>query len=253
RQRHGSRRRRPAAAGAGRSPARPRPGPRCRSNWRGHAPWSTLWSESRFGERHPVDMKFFVDTADTGEIRELAATGLLDGVTTNPSLVAKSGRKFVDVIKEICAIVDGPVSAEVTATDYDAMVAEGRKLADIAENVCVKVPLTMPGLKACRTLSQAGSKVNVTLCFSAAQAILAAKAGATCISPFVGRLDDGGHDGTDLIRDIVQTYAQYPYFTTEVLVASVRNPVHFIEPPKLHPHDPTLPPPTLLPPSHPPL
>ncbi|HTO83429.1 MAG TPA: fructose-6-phosphate aldolase [Methylomirabilota bacterium] len=187
-------------------------------------------------------MKFFVDTADTGEIRELAATGLLDGVTTNPSLVAKTGRKFLEVIKEICAVVDGPVSAEVTATTYDEMVSEGRKLADIADNVCVKVPLTMPGLKACRTLSQAGSKVNVTLCFSAAQAILAAKAGATYISPFVGRLDDVGHDGMDLIGDIVQIYAQYPYFTTEVLVASVRNPVHVVEAAKMGAHVATLPP-----------
>jgi len=187
-------------------------------------------------------MRFFVDTADIAEIRELAATGLLDGVTTNPSLVAKTGRKFLDVIKEICAVVDGPVSAEVTATTYDEMVSEGRKLADIAENVCVKVPLTMPGLKACRTLSQAGSKVNVTLCFSAAQAILAAKAGATYISPFVGRLDDIGHDGMDLIGDIVQIYAQYHYFTTEVLVASVRNPVHVVEAAKMGAHVATLPP-----------
>jgi transaldolase len=187
-------------------------------------------------------MKFFVDTADIAEIRELAATGLLDGVTTNPSLVAKSGRKFLEVIKEVCAVVDGPVSAEVTATTYDEMVSEGRKLADIAKNVCVKVPLTMPGLKACRTLSQAGSKVNVTLCFSAAQAILAAKAGATYISPFVGRLDDVGHDGMDLIGDIVQIYAQYPYFTTEVLVASVRNPVHVVEAAKMGAHVATLPP-----------
>jgi transaldolase len=187
-------------------------------------------------------MKFFVDTADTGEIRELAATGLLDGVTTNPTLVAKTGRKFLDVIKEICAVVDGPVSAEVTATAYDDMVAEGRKLADIAENVCVKVPLTMPGLKACRTLSQAGAKVNVTLCFSAAQAILAAKAGATFISPFVGRLDDIGADGMDLISDIVQIYANYPALTTEVLVASVRHPIHVIEAAKMGAHVATLPP-----------
>ena len=153
-------------------------------------------------------MKFFVDTADTKEIRDLAATGLLDGVTTNPSLVSKTGRDFIEVIKEICAVVEGPVSAEVTATEYDAMVREGRHLADVAENVCVKLPLTMPGLKACKTLSQAGIKVNVTLCFSAAQAILAAKAGATFISPFVGRLDDIGQDGMQLIREIVQIYRQ---------------------------------------------
>jgi len=156
--------------------------------------------------------------------------------------VAKTGRKFVDVIKEICAVVDGPVSAEVTATAYDDMVAEGRKLADIAENVCIKVPLTMPGLKACRTLSQAGSKVNVTLCFSAAQALLAAKAGATYISPFVGRLDDVGHEGMDLIADIVQIYANYPALTTEVLVASVRSPLHVIEAAKMGAHVATLPP-----------
>jgi transaldolase len=171
-------------------------------------------------------MKFFVDTADTGEIRELAATGLLDGVTTNPSLVAKTGRKFIDVIKEICAVVDGPVSAEVTATAYDDMVAEGRKLADVAENVCVKVPLTMPGLKACRTLAQAGAKVNVTLCFSAAQAILAAKAGATFISPFVGRLDDTGADGMDLVREIRTIYDNYPELETQILAASIRNVLH---------------------------
>jgi transaldolase len=187
-------------------------------------------------------MKFFVDTAETGEIRELAATGLLDGVTTNPSLVAKSGRRFLDVVKEICAIVDGPVSAEVTATTYDEMVAEGRKLADLAENVCVKVPLTMPGLKACRTLSQAGAKVNVTLCFSAAQAILAAKAGARFVSPFVGRLDDVGADGMDLIADIVQIYAGYPSFTTEVLVASVRHPMHVVAAAKMGAHVATMPP-----------
>jgi len=187
-------------------------------------------------------MKFFVDTADTGEIRELAATGLLDGVTTNPSLVAKTGRKFIDVIKEICAVVDGPVSAEVTATAYDDMVAEGRKLADVAENVCVKVPLTMPGLKACRTLAQAGAKVNVTLCFSAAQAILAAKAGATFISPFVGRLDDIGAPGMALIQEIVEIYRQYPAFKTEVLVASVRSPLHVIEAAKMGAHVSTLPP-----------
>jgi transaldolase len=187
-------------------------------------------------------MKFFVDTADTAEIRELAATGLLDGVTTNPSLVAKTGRNFIDVIKEICSVVEGPVSAEVTATDYDKMVAEGRRLADIAKNVCVKVPLTSPGLKACKTLSQAGIKINVTLCFSAAQAILAAKAGATFISPFVGRLDDVGSDGMELIADIVQIYANYPAFTTEVLVASVRHPIHVVEAAKMGAHVATVPP-----------
>ena len=187
-------------------------------------------------------MKFFVDTADTKEIRDLAATGLLDGVTTNPSLVAKTGRKFAEVVKEICAIVEGPVSAEVAATDYDDMVAEGRHLADIAKNVCVKVPLTMPGLKACKTLTQAGIMVNVTLCFSAAQAILAAKAGATFISPFVGRLDDIGQDGMQLIADIVEIYDQYENFTTEVLVASVRHPIHVVAAAKLGADVVTMPP-----------
>jgi transaldolase len=187
-------------------------------------------------------MKFFVDTADTKEIAELAATGLLDGVTTNPSLVAKSGRNFIEVVKEICSLVDGPVSAEVTATDYDNMLSEGRKLADIAPNVCVKLPLTMPGLKACKTLRQAGIGVNVTLCFSAAQALLAAKAGASFISPFVGRLDDVGQDGMQLIADIVEIYGQYPQFETEVLVASIRHPVHVVQAAKLGADVATLPP-----------
>ncbi len=174
-------------------------------------------------------MKFFVDTADTEEIRELADTGFLDGVTTNPSLIAKTGRDFIEVVKEICSIVDGPVSAEVAATDYDTMIEEGKKLAGIAENIAVKVPLTMAGLKTCSQLSKAGTQVNVTLCFSAAQAILAAKAGATYISPFVGRLDDIGQDGMDLIGDIVQIYANYPALQTEVLVASIRNPMHIVQ------------------------
>jgi len=187
-------------------------------------------------------MKFFVDTADTKEIAELAATGLLDGVTTNPSLIAKTGRNFIEVVKEICALVDGPVSAEVTATDYENMVSEGRKLADIAENVCVKLPLTMPGLKACKTLRQAGIGVNVTLCFSAAQALLAAKAGASFISPFVGRLDDIGQDGMQLIADIVEIYGQYPELQTEVLVASIRHPVHLVQAAKLGADVATLPP-----------
>jgi transaldolase len=187
-------------------------------------------------------MKFFVDTADTREIRDLAATGLVDGVTTNPSLVMKSGRPMQDVISEICSLVEGPVSAEVTAVEYDAMVAEGRYLADIAPNVCVKVPLTMPGLKTCKTLSQAGIKVNVTLCFSAAQAILAAKAGATFVSPFVGRLDDIGEEGMRLIADIVTIYDQYDDFRTEVLVASVRHPMHVVEAARLGADVVTLPP-----------
>ena len=164
-------------------------------------------------------MKFFVDTADTGDIAELAATGLIDGVTTNPSLVAKSGRPFAEVIKEICDIVSGPVSAEVVATDYDGMISEGRKLAKIADNVAVKLPLTLDGLKAC------GTMVNVTLCFSANQALLAAKAGATFISPFIGRLDDINVDGMELISDIRQIYDNY-LFDTEILAASIRTANH---------------------------
>ncbi len=187
-------------------------------------------------------MKFFIDTADLGEIRDLAATGLVDGVTTNPSLVAKSGRKFLDVVREICAVVPGPVSAEVTATDTATMLAEGRKLAKIARNVTVKVPLTPDGLKACRALAQEGTMVNVTLCFSAAQAILAAKAGATFVSPFVGRLDDVGQPGMALISEIVAIYRNYPAFKTEVLVASIRSPLHVIEAAKMGAHVGTLPP-----------
>ncbi|MBK8159995.1 MAG: fructose-6-phosphate aldolase [Rhodospirillaceae bacterium] len=187
-------------------------------------------------------MKFFVDTADVKEIQELASTGLLDGVTTNPSLVAKSGRPFLDVIKEICTIVDGPVSAEVTATDHKTMLAEGHKLAKLATNVCVKVPLTVDGLKTCKVLSSEGTKVNVTLCFSAAQALLAAKAGATYISPFVGRLDDIGQDGMELIADIIQIYSSYSALKTEVLVASVRHPVHVIAAAKMGADVATLPP-----------
>jgi transaldolase len=188
-------------------------------------------------------MKFFVDTADVAEITELAATGLLDGVTTNPSLVAKSGRNFFEVIKEICALVDGPVSAEVAATTYDRMLAEGRKLAELAPNVCVKVPLTWDGLKACRTLTNDGTQVNVTLCFTPAQALLAAKAGATFVSPFVGRLDDIGTDGMALIGEIVQIFQNYrDRYNTEVLVASVRHPGHVIQAARLGAHVATLPP-----------
>lgn len=178
-------------------------------------------------------MKFFVDTADINDIKELAATGLLDGVTTNPSLIAKSGKQFLPLIEEICAVVQGPVSAEVASTDYETMIREGRKLAKIADNVAVKVPLTPAGLKVCKELSDEGTMVNVTLCFSAAQAILAAKAGATYISPFVGRLDDLSQEGMQLIQDICQIYANYPEWHTEVLVASVRHPVHIIQSAKL--------------------
>ena len=187
-------------------------------------------------------MKFFVDTADTAEIRSLAASGLLDGVTTNPSLVAKTGKKFLDVLADICAAVPGPVSAEVAATDFDGMLAEARVLREVAKNVTVKVPLTPDGLRACRRLTDDGAMVNVTLCFSAAQAILAAKAGATFVSPFVGRLDDIGENGMALIADIVQIYRNYPAFKTEVLVASVRSPMHVIEAAKLGAHVATLPP-----------
>jgi transaldolase len=168
-------------------------------------------------------MKFFVDTAEIKEIKELAATGLLDGVTTNPTLIAKSGRDFKEVIAEICKTVEGPVSAEVTALEANAMVEEGKKLAKIAKNVAVKVPLTLDGLKACRTLSQAGTMVNVTLCFSANQALLAAKAGATFISPFIGRLDDINQDGMEVVRELVAMVDGYE-LGAEVLTASVRSP-----------------------------
>ncbi|MGE0407958.1 MAG: fructose-6-phosphate aldolase [Amphiplicatus sp.] len=170
-------------------------------------------------------MKFFVDTADIDEIRELLATGLVDGVTTNPSLVMKAGRDFREVVAEICAAVAGPVSAEVTALESAAMIAEGKSLAKIAKNVTVKLPLTLEGLKACRALVDDGIDTNVTLCFSANQALLAAKAGATFISPFIGRLDDIGLEGMELIRDIRAIYDNYA-FRTEILAASIRSPEH---------------------------
>jgi transaldolase len=187
-------------------------------------------------------MRFFIDTADVEAIRELAATGLVDGVTTNPSLIAKSGRDFIEVLGEICALVPGPVSAEVAATESPAMLAEARRLTQVADNVVIKVPLTPEGLKACRALTDAGTAVNVTLCFSAAQAILAAKAGARYVSPFIGRLDDTGADGLALIGEIVQIYEAYPDFTTEVLVASVRNMAHVVESAKMGAHVATIPP-----------
>jgi transaldolase len=187
-------------------------------------------------------MKFFVDTADVNEIRDLAETGLLDGVTTNPSLVAKSGAKdFTGLIKQICEIVKGPVSAEVAATDYETMIQEGRYLATLAPNVAVKVPLTPAGLKVCKQLSGQGTQVNVTLCFSAAQAILAAKAGATFVSPFVGRLDDIGEDGMGLIKEICEIY-RAQNIKTEVLVASVRHPRHVVDGAKLGAQVATVPP-----------
>jgi transaldolase len=187
-------------------------------------------------------MKFFIDTADIDEIRDLAASGLLDGVTTNPSLVAKSGRPFFQVLEEICDVVPGPVSAEVTATDHGTMVVEGRRLAALAPNIAVKVPLTPDGIRACKTLSGEGTMVNVTLCFSPAQAILAAKAGASFVSPFVGRLDDIGSPGMGLIAEICAIYRQYPAFRTEVLVASIRSPQHVVEAAKMGAHVATIPP-----------
>ena len=177
-------------------------------------------------------MKFFVDTADTAEIRDLAETGLLDGVTTNPSLVHKAGRDFLEVVREICGIVDGPVSAEVVATKHDEMMREADVLRKIADNIAVKVPLTIDGLKTCRKLTSDGTMVNVTLCFSANQALLAAKAGASFISPFLGRLDDIGQTGMELIADIRLIYDNYD-FRTQILAASIRHPVHVTEAAKL--------------------
>lgn len=171
-------------------------------------------------------MKFFADTADVAEIKELAATGLLDGITTNPSLVAKSGRDFKATIAEICTIVTGPVSAEVAATDEEGMLKEGRVLAKIAKNVAVKLPMTFAGLKACRALVGEGTMVNVTLCFSANQALLAAKAGATFVSPFIGRLDDVGLEGMDVIREMRTIFDNYAHLKTEILAASIRSVNH---------------------------
>ncbi len=170
-------------------------------------------------------MKFFVDTAEIDDIKELHALGMVDGVTTNPSLIAKSGRDILEVTKEICDIVDGPVSAEVVALDAETMLAEGRKLAKIADNIAVKVPLTWAGLQTCKALSEEGTMVNVTLCFSANQALLAAKAGATFISPFIGRLDDINLDGLELIEDIRTIYDNYGY-ETQILAASIRSANH---------------------------
>jgi transaldolase len=186
-------------------------------------------------------MKFFADTADTAEIAALAATGLLDGVTTNPSLIHKSGRNFLEVIKEIAGLTDGPVSAEVVATKTADMLREADVLRKLGDNICIKLPLTMDGLTACKTLSDQGVMVNVTLCFSANQALLAAKAGAAFISPFVGRLDDIGFDGMILIEDIKMIYDNYG-FDTEILVASVRHPVHVLQAAKLGADVATMPP-----------
>ncbi|MFL6748512.1 MAG: fructose-6-phosphate aldolase [Sphingomicrobium sp.] len=177
-------------------------------------------------------MKFFVDTAEIGDIKELNDTGLLDGVTTNPSLIKKSGRDFIEVVKEICSICPGPVSAEVVALDHDGMMKEAETLRKVADNIAIKVPLTMDGLKTCKALTGDGTMVNVTLCFSANQALLAAKAGATFISPFVGRHDDVGYPGMELIADIRIIYDNYD-FPTQILVASVRNPIHIHDAAKL--------------------
>jgi transaldolase len=170
-------------------------------------------------------MEFFIDTADVGEIRDIAATGMVDGVTTNPSLILKSGRDIIEVTREICELIPGPVSAEVAATKAEDMIAEGRTLAAIARNIAVKLPLTWDGLRACKALTGEGFMVNVTLCFSAPQALLAAKAGATFISPFIGRLDDAGLDGMELIADIRQIYDNYG-FETKILAASIRTVNH---------------------------
>src|SRR3954464_7237830 len=197
----------------------------------GFAP-AAIAAPSIKAEAHANPMKFFADTAEIAEIRELAETGLLDGVTTNPSLVHKSGRDFLEVVREIAAVVDGPVSAEVVALDYDGMMGEAEVLRKIADNITIKVPLTPAGLKACKALTSDGTMVNVTLCFSAAQALLAAKAGATFIPPFVGRLDDIGQPGIELIADIRLIYDNYD-FPTQILVASVRNPIHIHDAAKL--------------------
>lgn len=187
-------------------------------------------------------MLFFIDTANLDDIKKLAATGLVDGVTTNPSLVAKEGQKFLPLLEKICKLVDGPVSAEVVATSADDMINEGRKLAAVAENVVVKVPLTLEGLMACKALSEDDIMVNVTLCFTAMQAVCAAKAGAAFVSPFVGRLDDIGHDGMVLLEDVCQIYDNYPDITTMVLAASLRHPTHVLQAAKIGADVVTVPP-----------
>ena len=185
-------------------------------------------------------MKFFIDTADVTEIRKAHAMGVLDGVTTNPSLIAKTGRKFHDVLKEICSVVDGPISAEVVSLDADAMIKEGKELAKIHKNIVVKIPMTPDGLRATKALSSENIPVNVTLIFSATQGLLAAKAGATYASPFIGRLDDIAHDGMQLIADLVQIYDNYDY-DTQVLAASIRHPIHVVESAKMGAHVATIP------------
>jgi transaldolase len=189
-----------------------------------------------------VSVKIFLDTADINDIKELVPTGLINGVTTNPSLILQSDRPFKTVIREICEIVPGPVSAEVTSSGYENMLTEGRELAKIASNVVVKLPLTMDGLKVCRQLAMSNISTNVTLCFSASQALLAAKAGATFVSPFVGRIDDLSADGLGLVADIVTMFNQYPNLSTEILAASIRHPLHVVEAAKMGVSAATLPP-----------
>jgi transaldolase len=186
------------------------------------------------------EMQLFIDTADIGEIKRAQAMGLLDGVTTNPSLVAQTGRKMREVLTDICGLVPGPVSAEVLATDYEPMIAEAHELAKIAPNIVVKIPLIEAGIRAVKTLTSEGIKTNVTLCFSPLQALLAAKAGATYISPFVGRLDDIGHDGMELVEQIVDMYETYD-LDTQVLVASVRSPMHVVTALRMRAHVATIP------------
>lgn len=186
-------------------------------------------------------MKIFIDTADVDEIRKYAAIGIVDGVTTNPSLIAKTGRKFDEVVREICEIVDGPISAEAISMESPAMIAETRELAKIHDNIVVKIPLNAEGLKTVKVVSAEGIKTNVTLCFSSPQALLAAKAGATYLSPFVGRLDDISAEGMGLIEEIVEIYGNYD-FETDVLVASIRNPLHFVEAARMGAHVSTVPP-----------
>lgn len=185
-------------------------------------------------------MKFFIDTANIDEIKEAADLGILDGVTTNPSLVSKEGKNFQELLEEIVKIVDGPISAEVVSTDYEGIIKEANELAKIHKNIVVKVPLIKEGLKAVKTLSDEGIKTNVTLCFSPSQALMAAKAGATYISPFVGRLDDISHEGMDLVADIVQIYENYGY-ATQVLVASIRHPLHLVDAARMGAHVATMP------------
>lgn len=192
------------------------------------------------GEKEVDKMKIFLDTANVDEIKEANSWGIIDGVTTNPSLIAREGRDFKEVVEEICSIVDGPISAEVVSMDAKGMIKEGRELAKIHDNITIKIPMTAEGLKATKELALRGIKTNVTLIFSANQALLAAKAGATFVSPFIGRLDDNGQEGMQIVRDIVQIYMNYA-FDTEIIVASVRHPIHVIDSAKAGAHIATIP------------